>query len=244
MRQGRAGLKRIVTVGVVLLLLASLSGGCSEELGADEILEKAIAAQEKVDTVRMRLETEISIDVPGTRNSEVKVYDGLFMKPDRWQLEVISGGTRIEAIIIGGTTYIKSANSDEWVLETGSVIDATTVERLSGAAYLRSAKDVRLLDKNADSYHLRYSFDLESFANAAGEAQVNGAFFAGKPAEMEVWILNDSFNLKKLVMNFSSDLTSIGTEGSIRMEMKAEYSEQNEPVTIEPPRIGAPQATP
>jgi hypothetical protein len=58
--------------------------------------------------------------------------------------------------------------------------------------------------------------------------------FGGKEARMEIWVLKDSFHVKKAKMDFTGDLAKVGV-GRLVMSMGVEFSAFDEPVKIEAP---------
>ena len=220
---------------------AQLASGCgTRQVGTPrEIVKKAVAAQGALKSVSMALDSEVELKVTGSQRSANLSYDGVYQKPDRWRLKVRASGARSEIIIMGDRTFVKLPGSDAWTEKKGDMLQGgSSPGELLSSKYLASATDVKLLDRKGDTYHLGFNLDLGSFARSFNMTGADPSMFKGRKARMEVWVLKDSMRVKKARMGFYGDLAAAGP-GKLRMDMKVEFSDFNEPVSIEPPTLGA-----
>ncbi len=221
-----------------LVLAAALAPGCGEQVAGtpEQIVKKAIAAQAKLKSVAMELDSELDLKIPGANRSATVSYDGYYEKPDRWHLNVRSSGAKSEVIILGDRTFVKLPGADSWTEKEGEMLQGgSSTGELLGSRYLESASDVELVDRKGDTYHLQFYLDMEKFAETF-EMGVDPALFEGKEAKMEVWVLKDSMNVEKATMTYAGDLGSAGP-GELNMSMELDFSDFNEPVSIEPPTL-------
>ena len=218
-----------------------LAGGCGiQPVGTPkEIVKKAVAAQGALKSVSMGFDSEVEITVPGSQRSADVSYHGVYQKPDRWRLKVRASGARSEIIIMGDRTFVKLPGSDAWIEKKGDMLqDSSSPGELLSSKYLASATDVKLLDRKGDTYNLGFNLDLGSFARSFNLTGADPSMFKGRKARMEVWVLKDSMRVKKATMGFDGDLAAAGP-GKLKMDMEVEFSDFNEPVSIEPPTLGA-----
>jgi len=237
MREQRPQLVTIVLTAVaVAAWLVAVPGCAGTPAGTpDEIIKKAITAQESLKSVHMELDSELDLNVPGGQRSSAISYEGVFEQPDRWRLTVRSAGSKSEVVIIGDTAYVKLPGAGTWAEKKGGEYASrgSSPGDVVGSRYLDSATEVRMLDKKGDTYHLGFDLDMERYAREFNVPGVDPSDLEGRQVNMEVWILKDSMFIEKATMDFSGIL---GTDsGSIQMSMELEFSEFNEPVTIEPP---------
>lgn len=232
------GAARAVVVAMALAaLVAAGCGGAPPPGTPAQIVKKAIAAQAELKSVAMELDSELELDIPGSRRSAVVTYRGVYQKPDRWHLDVRVSGARSEVIILGDRTFVKLPGADVWTEKKGDMLNTgAPAGDLLGSEYLASASDVRLISKKGDDYHLGFDLDMASFARSFSMGGVDPSLLKGRKARMEIWVLKDSLNVRKATMSFSGDLAEAGP-GTLKMVMEVQFSEFNEPVSIEPPTL-------
>lgn len=231
---------RIITVILAAVAVAALLvavPGCGDTSAGtpDEIIRKAITAQENLKSVHMELDSELDLDVPGGYRSSMISYEGVFEQPDRWRLTVRSAGSKSDVVIIGDTAYVKLQGSETWNEKKGGeyVETGSSPGDVVGSQYLDSATEVQMLDKKGDTYHLEFDLDMERYAREFNVPGVNLSELEGKQAKMEVWVLKDSMFIEKAMLSFSGNMGA--GSGSVEMLIESVFSEFNEPVTIEPP---------
>lgn len=233
-RERRFLLEIVVIAAAVASLAFSGCGGTTAGT-PDEIISKAITDQGGLKSVRMELESQADLDIPGGHRSTMISYDGVFEQPDKWRLTVRSGGGKSEVVIIGNTSYVKLPGSDIWTRKTGGdyLEDGSSPGDVIGSKYLESATEARMVDQKGDTYHLKFDLDMESYARQFNVPGVDPSELKDRRVNMEVWILKDSMYIKKSTMDFSGTLGS--DSGNVEMSMEIEFSEFDQPVTIEAP---------
>lgn len=225
----------LAAVAVAALLVAVPGCGDTSAGAPDEIIRKAITAQENLKSVHMELDSELDLDVPGGHRSSVISYKGVFEQPDRWRLTVRSEGRKSEVVIIGDTAYVKLQGAETWDEKKGGeyVEAGSPPGDVVGLQYLDSATEVRMLDEKGDTYHLGFDLDMERYAREFNVPGVNLSQLEGKQAKMEVRVLKDSMFIEKATLSFSGNMGA--DSGNVKMLIESLFSEFNEPVTIEPP---------
>ena len=242
---GRAAIRAATAALFTILLSSSLAlvAGCGAQAAGSpaQIVRKAMSVQGELKSVHMRLDSELDFKVPGTQRTATVSYDGVYEKPDRWRLKLITSGAKSEVIILGDRTLVKLPGSDSWTEKKSGALDGgSSPGSLVSSKYLGSASNIVLADKKGDAYHLNFDLDLAGFARTFNVTGVDPSVFKGKRAHMEVWVQRDSMRIEKATMNFSGDLSATGTPGALSMDMEVDFSDFNEPVSIEPPAPGAP----
>jgi outer membrane lipoprotein-sorting protein len=236
-REG-SGIWRLVPVAAAAVLVALLAPGCGQPAAGtpEQIVKKAIAAQAGLRSVAMELDSEVELKLPGTQRSAIVSYDGFYEKPDRWHLNVRSSGAKSEVIIMGDRTFVKLPGADSWTEREGEMLQSgSSTGQLLGSKYLESASEVEMVDRKGDTYHLQFYLDMQKFARSF-DMGVDPSLFKGKKALMEVWVLKDSMNVEKATMTYKGDLGPAGP-GELSMSMELDFSDFNEPVSIEPPTL-------
>jgi hypothetical protein len=227
------------TLAAAVALMAALVAvaGCGGPSAGtpSQIIKKSIDAQGKLNSVHVDVTNDVALSAPGGDKSSSLSYKGSFEKPDRWKLTIRAGGSRTDVIIIGQRTWLKTAASDKWT-------EKTSQTALSGAApgdvvavkYLKSARNVRLLDSKDGLYHLGFDLDMLSFARAFNLSGIDPTLFKGKEAHMQIWVRQKDLYLSKAAMDFSTHIAAPANT-DIKMNTEVEFSNFNEPVSIEPP---------
>jgi len=236
-RRNRASRCRAVWFHAAIFLALFAAGCGAKPLGSPkEIINRAITAQGSLKSVRMELDSKTDINVPGAVRSDEVFYTGVYQKPDRWQLNIRSSGTKTEAIILGGRTFVKLPGSDSWTEKKDDVLDSgASPDKLVSGKYLKSATNTVLVDRKGDNYHLKFDLDMNKYVKAVNSTGVDPAAFAGKSAAMEVWVLKGSTYISKATMRYSSDVPGVASS-KLGLGMEVDFSEFNEPVKIEAPK--------
>ncbi len=237
---GRPGAKGLSRSSAALAVLAAASlafAGCAADGPGppSSIVRKAVSAQSSLDSVRMRLDSEFELQVPGARRSAAVSYEGVYQKPDRWRLKVRGPGGSSEVVIIGDRSYVKLPGSDTWIEKNGALLEGGgSPGGLVESRYLQSASNVRIVDKRGDSYHLSFDLDVARAAGSIGLGSVDPRLFRGRKAGMDVWVLKDPLRIKRATMRFSGSAGESST-GELSASMEVEFSEFDQPVSIEAP---------
>jgi hypothetical protein len=235
----RHGINRCLAGSLAAVLsLALLTAGCGTRrpITPEEIMKKAVNAQDSLKSVRMELDSRTDINVPGAVRSEEVLYTGVYLKPDRWRLNIRTSGTKTEAIVIGERTFVKLPGSDSWTEREGEALDGgASPGKLVSGKYLKSAANVELVDGKGDSFHLKFDLDMNKYVKAVNAIDVDPSVFTGKSAAMEVWVLKDSMYIGKATMKYSSDVPGVASS-KLSMSMEVNFSDFNEPVKIEAPQ--------
>lgn len=221
--------------GLVAFLLLVAGCGAPSAGTPSEILEKCIDAQGKLKSVAVNYEGDFELALPGGSQTSAILYKGSYEKPDRWKLTLRTSGSKTEVIIIGDRTWVKLPGSDTWTEKSGSApLTGTNPDDVVASKYLKSAKNVQMVDQKGDTYHLKFDLDIGSFAKAFNLSGVDPAKFNGKEARVEIWVRKKDFYLDKATMNFASKLTSPQV-GTFKMSTEIDFKDFNVPVSIEPP---------
>jgi outer membrane lipoprotein-sorting protein len=233
----RRTLQVTVSAFAAAALAALLLSGCGAPSAGtpSQIIKKAIDAQGKLNSVHVDVTNDIEVNAPGGDRTSSLSYKGSFEKPDRWTLTIRAGGSKSDVIIIGERTWLKSAGSDKWVEKTSqTAVAGAAPGDVVAAKYLSSARGVRLLDTKDDLYHLTFDLDMLSFAKAFNLSGIDPTLFKAKEAHMEIWVRQKDLYLSKATMDFSTHLAAPANT-DIKMNTEVEFSNFNEPVSIEPP---------
>ncbi len=218
-------------------VLATIGCGTSPgESSASGLLEKAIAAQGRLSSVQMSLDSDIDLELPGDRRAVSVSYDGSYEKPDRWHLKIRSPQGRSEVIILGDKAYVKQAGSDTWVERRGDLmLEGVSPGELVGSKYLESASGVELIEDTGSRHHLKLDLDMVELSQSFELGDLDPASMESRNAVVELWIDKDSMYIEKAAMSFTSGIGS-GGAGRVEISMEARFSEQDEPVSIEAPQ--------
>jgi hypothetical protein len=229
---------RVCAAAVVLPLLALLMlAGCgSPSAGTpSQIIQKAIDAQGRLGSAHVDVQNDIEVDAPGGSKSSSLSYKGSFAKPDSWNLTIRSGGAKSDVVIVGQRTWLKMAGSDKWVEKTsGTAVTGAAPGDVVAAKYLKAARNVQLVDTKDDLYHLKFDLDILSFARGFNLSGIDPTLFKGKEAQMEIWVRQKDLRLARATMDFAAHIAA-PTSTDIKMSTEVEFSNFNEPVSIEPP---------
>lgn len=221
---------------VALAVLPILSGCGTAPAGSPrQIAGKAIKAQERLKSVRIRLESEVEREGPsGQPITNTYLGEGYYEKPDRSKMTITSVSGKTQVVAIGDSTFVKMPGSSAWSKRLTGEDASRGFAPGSVSEYLKYTKGLQLVDRKGDTYHLRFKMDMTRYVGAAKTADVDPAVFKGTQTTMDVWILKDDFYVKRAKMSFSGDLSRIGA-GKLKMTVDVEFSEFNEPVSIEAP---------
>jgi hypothetical protein len=200
-----------------------------------QIIKKAVEAQSRIKSVHVEVDTDVDLVMPGGNRSATVSYKGDYEQPDRWTLRVRSGDSRYDVIVIGDRVYVKLPAADTWTDKSGELAkEATTPGDVVASKYLESAENVKLVDRKGDTYHLQFDLDINSFVRSFELGGVDPSAYLGKKAKMDVWVQKGSLRIEKATMSFSGAFVE-PSPGKLTMNMELEFSDFNEPVSIEPP---------
>lgn len=200
-----------------------------------QIIKKAVEAQSRIKSVHVEVDTEVDLVMPGGNRSATMSYKGDYEQPDRWKLKVRSGDSHSEVIVIGDRVYVKLPAADTWTDKSGTLArEATTPGDVVGSKYLKSAENAKMIDSRGDTYHLQFDLDMNSFIRSFNLGGVDPSTFKGKKAKMDVWVQKGSLRIEKATMSFKGGFIE-PSPGKLTMNMELEFSDFNEPVSIEPP---------
>lgn len=230
---------RCLALGCALCAAAVLLAcGCGGQVAGtpEEIVEKAIESQGELKTVHMEMETDVEVRVPGANRSTAIAYEGDYEQPDKWRLDIRASGGKSEVIIMGSSAWVKLPGATTWTARQGVdyVEGGAEPGDIISSEYLESATDVRLVDQKDETYHLTMSLDMGSYAEKLGVPGADPSAFREKMARMELWIRKKDYLMKTAVMDFSGNVTG-AENGDLSVRMQVEFSDFNEPVSIEPP---------
>jgi hypothetical protein len=224
-------------LSLALLLACGLTAGCGTTSAGTptQIVKKAIDAQGRLKSVAVDYESDIDVAMPGgTRSSSIS-YQGVYEKPDRWKLTIRTSNGRADVVIIGARTWVKLPGSDTWTEKSSSTpLTGTNPDDVVASKYLKSAKDIQLVDEKNGLYHLKFNLDVLSYARTFNLTSIDPTLFKGKQAHVEIWVRKKDLFLQKATMNFATQLGA-PINGSFKMSTRVEFSDFNEPVNIEPP---------
>lgn len=227
---------KVALIASALVLACSFAGCGSPAAGTPtEIIKKTIDAQGNLKSVAVNYEGDFELALPGGNQSTAILYKGVYEKPDRWKLALRAAGAKTDVIIIGDRTWVKLPGTETWTEKSSTTpMTGTNPDDVVASKYLKSAKDVQMVDQKGDAYHLKFNLDIQSFAKAFNLSGVDPALFKGKQAQVEVWVRKKDYYLEKATMNFASKLTSPDT-GTFKMATEIDFKDFNQPVSIEPP---------
>jgi hypothetical protein len=218
-------------------LLATLAAGCGTPSAGtpSQIVRKSIDAQGRLKSAKINVDSDIELVVPGRNQSSSLSYKGSFEAPDRWSMTIRAQGAKSDVVIIGGRTWVKLPGSDQWTeKKSTSPLTGSSPNDAVASKYLKSAKNVQLVDQKDDAYHLKFDLDLLTFARSFNLSGIDPALFKGKQAHMDVWVRKDKFYLEKATMNFAGHIGA-PVNANLKMSTEIDFSDLNEPVSIEPP---------
>lgn len=236
---GRFQQNHPVLLLALLLVVAALVVGCGvTELGSPgQIVSRAIRAQGRLSSVHIGMDVELEFKgAPGNLEKASSFYrgEGDFERPDKSNMVIKSTAGKTEVITIGKKAFVKMPGSGIWTQRNVGDYVAGGVSPNDVTDYLKYTKDLKLLDRKEDTYHLSFKLDMGRYAGVAKVPGVDPSMFGGKEARMEIWVLKDSFRVKKAKMDFTGDLAKVGV-GRLVMSMGVEFSAFDEPVKIEAP---------
>jgi hypothetical protein len=216
---------------------AGLFAGCGGTSAGtpSQIVKKAIDAQGRLKSVAVDYQSDIDVGLPGGSRSSSVSYQGVYEKPDRWKLTIRTSSARADVVIIGPRTWVKLPGSDVWTEKTSATpLTGTNPDDVVASKYLKSAKDIQLVDDKNGLYHLRFNLDILSYAKSFNLASVDPSLLKGKQARVDIWVRKQDLFLQKATMNFATQLAA-PVNGSFKMSTRVNFSDFNEPVNIEPP---------
>lgn len=221
--------------GLCMMLLVV---GCdapppTEELTADQILERSADEMSEVQSLRFRLEV-VNGTMPLGQGIAVSRIEGDAVAPDRLQMDVRArmGNQPVElkSVVLGPRQYLTNPLNQQWQEVTGSLSAPSILdpERGLGAALRRVDGAQRLGRESvdgADSYHLRGTLPAEVLASLVGSAEsVDG------PVDVELWVDSREFLLRRAKL-----VGAIVPGESEFLERELYLSGFNQPSTIEAP---------
>ena len=228
----------LTVAAVAALLVAAFLNGCGRpEAGtARQIVKEALRNQNTLKSVRMEVERETElVSGPQSRTVDVETFKGVYEQPDKWKLTVRSQGAKAEVIIIGERAYLKYAGAQEWDVKDskGLLGGGSGGGEVMVSDYLKSARDVQMLDEKGDTYHLVLNTDIGVCAESFRVRGLDPSLFANRNVRTEIWVHKETLYLERALVAFESNLTN--APGRISVHTQAEFYDQNEPVTVEPP---------
>ena len=228
---------RLAAVLFTAVMLAALAAGCGTPSAGTppQIVRKSIDAQGRLKSASISVDSDIELQVPGGNQSSSMSYKGSFEAPDRWKLTIRSSGARSDVVIVGGRTWVKPPGSDTWTEKKNATpLTAASPNDVVASKYLKSAKNVQFVDQKDDTYHLKFDLDVLSFARSFNLSGIDPALFKGKQAHMEIWVRKKDLFLEKATMNFAGHIGA-PVNANLKMNTEIDFSDFNEPVSIEPP---------
>lgn len=224
----------VATVIVTVLILTAGCGATTDGTPS-EIIKKAIDAQSKLKSVHVDVATDIEVDAPGGSRSTTISYKGDYEKPDRWKLDIRTSGAKSQVVVIGDRSWVKGPGATDWEEKrTDTRLGGLQPGDMVSSKYLSSAKNVELVDRKNGMYHLKFDLELLSFARAFSVPGVDPLLYKGKDAQMEVWVDRDNLYLASVRLEFAAHFaTPMNTD--VKMSTEMEFSDFDEPVSIEPP---------
>lgn len=224
-------------LALLACLLAVAAAGCGAPPAGtpSQILEKCIDAQGGLKSVAVNYEGDFELALPGGTQTSAILYRGVYEKPDRWKLALRTGGSKTEVIIVGDRTWVKLPGSDAWTEKSSAApLTGNNPDEVVASKYLNSARDVKMVGRRSDSYHLEFHLDIGSYARAFNLPGVDPGTFKGRKARFEVWVRKKDYYLEKATMEFAGRLTPPQV-GTFRMSTGIDFKDFNAPVSIEPP---------
>jgi hypothetical protein len=227
------------SVFAILLAAVVLAAGCGAlELGDPaRIVSRAIQSQGRLSSVHMEMSADLELKgAPGNLGNASNLYNGQgdFEKPDKSKVTLKSTAGDTEVITIGKKAFVKMPGSGIWMQKNVTDYLASGASPNDVTDYLKYTKGLKLLDRKENTYHLSFNLDMGRYARVVKVPGVDPSMFKGMEAHMEVWVLKDSFRVKKAKMDFAGDLTKVGA-GRMTMSMEVEFSNFDEPVKIAAP---------
>lgn len=239
----RLGTYDIVSRPVAVLLLFILTagaGGCGivPLASPKEIVRRAIDAQGGLKSVRMEMGASVEIEAaPGSLQRTTTTYrgEGYFEQPDKSTVTIETPPKhKVEVITIGDRMYVKQTGATAWTEKKVTRQQESAVAPASVTDYLKYTKNLQLVDKRGDTYHLKFDLDMGRYTKVVAFPGVDPSLFKGMAARMEMWVLKDKYYVKRAKMDMSGDMAK-GGAGHLSESMELEFSGFNEPVTIEKP---------
>ncbi len=233
----RAGRAAALLALLVCMLPAAAAGCGGPPAGTPaQILEKCIGAQGGLKSVAVNYEGDFELSLPGGSQTSAILYRGVYEKPDRWKLALRTAGSKTEVIIVGDRTWVKLPGSDAWTEKTSAAsMTGNNPDEVVASRYLNSARNVKMIDRKSDSYHLGFDLDIGSFAKAFNLPGVDPGTFKGRKARFEAWVRKKDYYLQKATMEFAGRLATPQV-GTFKMSTGIDFKDFNVPVSIEPPK--------
>lgn len=236
----RNRLRRISRTNILFLacVLATspLFSGCgSGSSSPKEIVGKAIEVQGKLKSVRVEFDVSMQVS-GGPSGSAATSYhgEGYYESPDRSKLTVTTPAGQTEVITVGDRVFVKPPDSSKWARQKVPQNMSAGASPSDIRDYLKYTKNLKLVEKTGDTYHLRFTLDVGRYARRSKPAGSQAPSTQGMEAEMDVWVLQDGFYVQRARMGFKGDL-GVGA-GNTTINVRVEFSDFNKPVTIETPR--------
>lgn len=223
---------------------------------SESTLENAFAALEEADSYHMFMDMSMEIGITGLTVELNIDFDGDYQAPDRlagtYNTSFLGETTTFETIIVNDVMYVKDADTGEWIespdqsavslstpfstLQPADYDELTFVgeEMLNGEAVYRFSGLVSNLD--------------EQFAQNLDLADLGGLFTSVELSEglvADFWTGVDDDLLRQTLVSgdliMQTDAAETGfDEMAMTMNVLVQYSDYNEPVSIEIPEVSAP----
>ncbi len=222
---------------VCVALVAVVLAGCSSEPSTPkEIVKKAIEAQGKLKSVKVQFDGSMQVTGnPGGQASTSYQGNGFYESPDRSKLVVNSPTGEVQVITIGDKAYVKSPTSNGWAQQKVPENMAAGASPTDIRDYLKYTKNLKMVEKTSDGYHLRFTVDISEFAkHAKMPAGVQPPSTSGLEETMDVWVQKGNFFVERARMEFSGKMGP-STPGNLAFSLQLNFSDFNKPVTIEAP---------
>jgi len=227
----------LVACAVVLLCVAGVLAGCgSGTSNPQEIVTKAIKAQNGLKSIHVSFDVSMQV-TGGTAGAASTAYhgEGVYQSPDRSKLTVSTAGGQTEVIGVGDKAYVKKQGSNTWAVQALPQSASAGASPKDISDYLNYTKDLKLVEQNSNSYHIRFTLDVGRYAQHQKTSTGQVPATSGMQAQMDMWVLKDSFYVERARMEFKGNFASVG-EGDVTMTVQVDFSDFNKPVTIETPK--------
>jgi len=236
-RKARVYRSTVVLLSVAAIAAAVLLAGCSSVTSNPQVIvTKAIKAQNSLKSVHVSFDVSMQVS-GGTTGSAATSYhgEGDYQSPDRSKLTISAPGGDTEVIGVGDKAYVKKANSNTWAVQTVPQNLSAGASPKDISDYLKYTKNLKLVEQSGASYHIRFTLDVGRYAQHQKSSTGQLPSTAGMEAQMDMWVLKDSFYVERTRMEFHGNFASIG-EGNMNMTVQVDFSDFNKPVTIETPK--------
>jgi hypothetical protein len=255
------GYKRFIIAVVVLLMLQAV--GCSRALTSGEVVAKACATTNEVESYRMTVST---IRTCGEQTSEIFSEDE-FAAADCWHTKITINGSWYEFITIGDKQYNRDSDKMEWRLcnvpshGEGAVTTGPCVccveelfqhpkllinleklpdEGLNGVACLHYRGKVDI-DLAIEEYKARLESQLDARSSEYQEALKALEQQKRQQTDVELWIGKEDYLIRQMKWDTQMPVMEATTSGETEEEKwcmtnsLAKYYDFNESIEVKPP---------